>query len=62
MNDHEVLTVEEAAKVLRISRNHAYGLVAQDKLPSIRLGRRIRIPRDLFDNWMKHQQTGDDDE
>ena len=62
MNDHEVLTVEEAATLLRISRNHAYGLVAQDKLPYIRLGRSIRISRDVLEAWINSQQTGDDDE
>ena len=57
-----MLTVEEVAGRLRISRNHAYDLVAQKRLPSIRLGRSIRIPSDVLDDWMRHQQTGDDDE
>ena len=40
-----VLTVEEAAKVLRISRGLAYELVRRGELPSIRLGRRLVVPR-----------------
>ena len=40
-----MLTVPEAAKLLRIGRNHAYQLVARGEIPSVRLGRLIRIPR-----------------
>ncbi len=55
MNDRKFLTVPEAAVLLRISRNHAYDLVAQGVLPSIRLGRRILIPRDLLDQWIREE-------
>jgi excisionase family DNA binding protein len=40
-----VLTVAEAATALGISRAHAYELVARGDLPSLRLGRRIVVPR-----------------
>ena len=40
-----VLTVTEAAAALGISRAHAYELVARGDLPSLRLGRRIVVPR-----------------
>ncbi len=39
------LTVEEAAGLLGISRNLAYELVARKELPSVRLGRRLVVPR-----------------
>ncbi len=38
------VTVPEAAKMLGISRNFAYQLVREGKLPSIRFGKRILIP------------------
>jgi excisionase family DNA binding protein len=41
-----LLTVEEAGKVMRISRTGAYDAVAEGALPAIRIGRTIRIPRD----------------
>lgn len=47
-----LLTVKEAANLLRISRNLAYELVAQGRLPSICLGRRILIPRHGLERWI----------
>ena len=38
------ITVPEAARVLRISRDGAYRAVAAGELPSLRLGRRIVVP------------------
>jgi len=54
-NELDLLTVPEAAKLLRISRNLAYELVARDELPAVRLGRVIRIPRSLLDEWITSQ-------
>ena len=39
------LTVTEAAALLGISRALAYELVARGELPSIRLGRRLVVPK-----------------
>ncbi len=50
-----LLTVKEAAKLLRISRNLAYELVAQGRLPSIYLGRRILIPRHGLERWIAQE-------
>lgn len=48
----EVLTVEEAAAILRISRNSAYALARRwlatkgaEGLPVVKLGRTLRVPR-----------------
>jgi excisionase family DNA binding protein len=40
-----VVTVQEAANLLGISRGLAYQLVREGVVPSIRLGRRLVIPR-----------------
>jgi excisionase family DNA binding protein len=40
-----VLTVEEAADVLRIGRSAAYSAVHAGEIPSIKVGRSIRVPR-----------------
>jgi excisionase family DNA binding protein len=39
------VTVEEAARLLGISRNSAFRAVQRGQLPSIRIGRRILVPR-----------------
>lgn len=39
------LSVEEAARLLGISRTLAYESVARGELPAVRLGRRIVVPR-----------------
>src|SRR5215216_4572449 len=44
-NELDLLTLPEAAKLLRISRNLAYELVARHEIPAIRLGRVIRVPK-----------------
>ena len=53
MNDDvRLLTVPEAAKLLRISRNLAYELIAKGEIPAIRLGRVIRVPRGTLERWL----------
>jgi len=46
------LTVEETAKLLRISRNTAYMLANEGKLPVVRLGRRLLVPRKRLDDLL----------
>jgi len=45
MENKLVMTVEEAAKILGISRPSAYQGVVRGEIPSIRVGKRILIPR-----------------
>jgi excisionase family DNA binding protein len=44
-----VLSVGDTAKLLGISRAHAYELVARGELAHIRLGRRVVVPRRAID-------------
>jgi len=46
------LTVEEVAAVLGISRGLGYEVVRSDELPSLRLGRRVVIPRRALDELL----------
>jgi len=56
-----VVTVEEAGRLLGISRGLAYGLVAHHELPHVRLGRRIVIPRTALEALLNPSDstTGD---
>ena len=46
------LTVDEVAQLLGISRTLAYQLVRKQVLPSIRLGRRIVVPRKALEDFL----------
>jgi excisionase family DNA binding protein len=52
MDERLTLTVEEAARLLGISRAFAYDLVRRGDIPSLRLGRRIVIPRRGIDGLL----------
>ena len=41
--ERELLTVEETADILNLSRSRVYELLASERLPSIRIGRSRRI-------------------
>lgn len=45
MPERLTLSVSEAAQMLGISRALAYTLVRSEHIPSLRLGRRIVVPR-----------------
>ena len=44
-NEAATVTVEEAARILGIGRQTAYDLVNQGTIPSLRLGRRLVVPK-----------------
>lgn len=53
MSDNALLTVDEVAKRLRLSRNKVYGLIHAHQIPHIRLGRKFRIPNLAFEKWIE---------
>ena len=54
-----LLTVEELARTLRISRTMAYELVNRRDFPAVRIGRVIRVPRDALLRWLDAQMGAD---
>ncbi|MEI2650922.1 MAG: helix-turn-helix domain-containing protein [Microthrixaceae bacterium] len=57
--DPEVLTIEEAAAILRISRNAAYVAARQWRttggtagIPCIEIGRTLRVPRGALEQLL----------
>ena len=50
-----LLNTQEAAELLRISINHLYSVIKTDKtFPIITMGRRILVPRDELQEWIKN--------
>ncbi len=50
-----VLTVEEAARRLGIGRSLAWRLVQEGEIPSVRLGRLVRVPMRQLEEWLQAQ-------
>lgn len=57
----EVLTIEEAAEVLRISRGAAYALArrwretgGREGIPCVQLGRTLRVPSGALHDMLAH--------
>ena len=49
------MNVADLQQALGIGRAQAYDLVNRADFPSIRLGRKILIPRDAFMRWLELQ-------
>jgi len=45
LSESLVLTVSEAARLLRLSKTTTYDQIRQGSIPSIRMGKRILVPR-----------------
>jgi excisionase family DNA binding protein len=58
---HEYLKVPEVAEVLRIARSRAYELVGSGEIPSVRIGRSVRVSRKELEKWLedrRHPEAG----
>lgn len=56
----ELLTIQEAADRLRVSRNFIAERIHAGQLPSIAVGRNRRIPAAAFDEFVRRRATGAD--
>ena len=52
------VSVQEAAELLGISRNHAFRCVQRGEIPSVRVGRRILIPAAYLDRVLAEWGDG----
>ncbi len=52
------LSVEEAGKLLGVSRQVAYQLSRRDDFPTLHIGRRVLVPRKQLEAWMDRNVTG----
>ena len=54
----EILTVKEAATLMRISPSAMYQLIRENKAPHISIGKRKVIPAAQFYEWINRSVTG----
>lgn len=45
-------SLEELSRVLQISRSTAYRMAAQGSIPSLRVGRRVIVPKEHLVRWI----------
>lgn len=62
----QILTAEEVASLLRISKRHVFELaqprtqsgdVREHPLPCLRLGRSVRFDKEAVETWVKNSAT-----
>jgi len=51
-NPRLTLTVNEAAKILGISRGLAYQMVKMGRIPSVHFGKRVLVPRSALEKLL----------
>ncbi len=49
-----MMTIHELAAFLRVSKNTAYTLIGSGAIPSVKIGRQIRINRKDVENFVSH--------
>lgn len=57
MNDR-ILTVKEAAAILRVSQSKLYQMVKEGKVPHVSLGGRIIFPEQVLIQWVNASVCG----
>ena len=51
------LSAEDVAQVLGISRANAYTLMHSKRFPTIKIGKRMTVPKDKLIEWIDKQMT-----
>jgi len=51
-----VLTVPEVAAELQIPASTVYDLIRRGEIPSVRVGKRIRVPKRRLEAWINGRQ------
>ena len=56
----DILRVDDLQRLLRISRGAAYDLVRRNVIASIRIGRRVRVPKSNLLRFLQATNDGQD--
>ena len=54
-----ILNINDISVFLQISKAYAYQLVNKKGFPTLRIGTRIVVPKDLFLEWLKLNTNSD---
>lgn len=53
--DKLLLRPMEAAEAIALGRSKVYDLIAKGIIPSVRIGKSVRVPADALREWVKAQ-------
>ncbi len=53
LNENDVLTVDEAKRILKISRKTLYSLIQSGQLPAVKVGRSWRIMAGNIEKYLR---------
>lgn len=54
---NELLNPSDIAHSLGVTTGRAYQLIGEGVIPHVRIGRRIRIPRTAWEEWLEEQNA-----
>lgn len=60
MAAQKTITIPEAAQELGISRNGAYEAAKRGEIPTVRIGRRLLVPRNAIDRLLEQASAKSD--
>ena len=55
--DKLLLKISEAGEMIGVGRSRMYEMVYTGEIPSIRIGKSIRIPVDALRKWVEERET-----
>lgn len=55
----KILTIREAAKVLKINEHTAYRYAKEGKIPATRVGRSWRVVEEVLEKWLTEKAGKD---
>lgn len=50
---HDILTVEEVARYLKVTERHVYKLLSDRRIPAFKVGGAWRFKRAQLENWIQ---------
>jgi excisionase family DNA binding protein len=57
-----LLRPKKAFELLDIGRSTGYAMIASGELPSVRIGRAVRVPLNALKQWVERQTNRGDEE
>ncbi len=55
--EQDVLTVQDVARILRIGKNYTYDLIRSGRIPAMKLGKRILIPKAALIDFLEGESS-----